>query len=271
MIISKDDCQSMSVKLAFLGTGTCNSTGKNPSSLALSNGHEVVLVDTGGGSYQQLSRLGDDAFHYKKISAIYITHFHIDHISGLPDLLWGEMWDHAGRREEPLTIVGPHGLKNFFNDRVMGFMGDYPLPFEVKLIELGDRESAEGSFFKATSYHLEHGEFSTGYLFDLGAAKLAVTGDTGYCENLITLLKESNVAVMEWGVSDFTKYPGHISSSDIVKLVKIDALPEKVYIVHMYPVPGETMAVQKAKCRELLGDKSVAFAFPDDLDIITLT
>ena len=261
----------MPVKLAFLGTGTCNSSVKNPSSLAMSNGHEVVLVDAGGGSYHQLSRLGDDAFHYKKISTIFITHFHIDHISGLPDLLWGEMWDHAGRREEPLTIVGPHGLKNFFNDRVMGFMGDYPLPFEVKLVELGDRESAEGSFFRATSYHLEHGEFSTGYHFDLGAVKLAVTGDTGYCENLLTLLGESNIAVMEWSVSDFTKYPGHISSSDIVKLIKIDALPEKVYIVHMYPRQGISIEEQREKNRELLGDKSVAFAFPEDLDIITLT
>lgn len=261
----------MSAKLAFLGTGTCNSTGKNPSSIAISNGTEVLLVDIGGGSYHQLSRLGDDDFHYKKISTVFISHFHIDHISGLPDLLWGEMWDHAGRREEPLTIVGPHGLKNFFNDRVMGFMGDYPLPFEVKLVELDDGESTEGSFYTATSYHLEHGEFSTGYLFDIGGTKLAVTGDTGYCENLLALLKNSDIAVMEWGVSDFTKYPGHISSSDMVKLLKVDTLPGRVYIVHMYPGPGTSLEDQLAKNRELLGDKSVAFVFPEDLDIITLT
>ena len=261
----------MPIRLAFLGTGTCNSTRKGPSSIAISSGDEVVLVDAGGGSYHQLSRLGGDDFHYKKISAIFISHFHIDHISGLPDFLWGEMWDHMGRREEPLTIIGPHGLKNFFTNRVLAFMGDYPLPFEVNLVELDDGGSFNGSFYTATSCHLEHGEFSTGYHFDFQGTRVAITGDTGYCENLITLLKKSDLAVMEWSISDFTTYPGHISSSDIVKLMKVDALPGKVYIVHMYPVRGESLEERLAKNRELLGEKSVAFAFPEDLDIITLT
>jgi len=261
----------MPIKLAFLGTGTCNSTDKNPASLALSNGNDVVLVDIGGGVYHQLSRLDDDSFHYKSISTILITHFHVDHVSGLPDLLWGEMWDQVGRREEPLTIVGPHGLKNFYTNRVLGFMGDYPLPFEVRLVELDHGQSFEGSFFKAVSHHLDHGEFSTGYLFDFGGRKLAVTGDTGYCENLITLLKSSDTAVMEWAITDFNTYPGHISTSDVVKLMKIDAIPGKIHIVHMYPRQGESRESQIAKNREILGEKSVAFAFPDDLDIITLT
>ena len=260
----------MTIKIAFLGTGTCNSTGKNPSSLAISNGDNVILVDAGGGAYHQLSRLDDPYFHYRKLSAIFITHFHTDHVSGLPDILWGEMWDHTQRREEPLTIIGPHGLNNFYNNRVLGFIGDYPLPFEVRCIELDEGASYKDSFFSATSYHLSHGDYSSGYLFDINGCKLAVTGDTGYCENLISLLKSSNFAVMEWSVSDFNTYPGHISSSDIIKLIKLDAIAERMFIVHMYLNRDETMENRITKCRDILEDKSPAFTFPEDRDIITL-
>lgn len=260
----------MNIELAFLGTGTCNSSGRNPASFALSNGSEVVLLDAGGGAYHQLSRLESPAFNYKNISTIFISHFHVDHISGLPDLLWGEMWDSTGRRENPLIIAGPHGLRNFYNERLLPFMGDYPLPFEIQLIELSHGETFSGSFFTATSHHLEHGEFSTGYLFDFGDKCLAYTGDTGYCDNLIELIKKADSAIIEWSISDYASYPGHLSSSDFAKLIKLGIFPGTVYINHMYIPSGSTYEFQVKKNREILGDFSERVIFPQDLDIITI-
>ncbi|MCX7678310.1 MAG: MBL fold metallo-hydrolase [Spirochaetes bacterium] len=260
----------MAVRLAFLGTGTCNATKRNPLSLAISINGELILVDIGGGAYHQLPRLNDDDFQYKNISTIFITHFHIDHVSGLPDLFWGEMWDHLGRRETALTIIGPKGLNNFYNNRFLPFLGDYPLPFQVKLYELSDGEWYNATSYSVRSFHLNHSEFSTGYLFELPTCKLAISGDTGYCENLVELLKSSDIAVLEWSITDFNTYPGHISTSDIVKLIKLDALPQKTYIVHMYPIAGMDMETQQKKCKELLGEKSIAIFFPEDMEIIDL-
>lgn len=260
----------MNIELAFLGTGTCNSSERNPASFALSNGSEVVLLDAGGGAYHQLSRLGSPAFSYKNISTIFISHFHVDHISGLPDLLWGEMWDNSGRRENPLIIAGPHGLRNFYNERLMPFMGDYPLPFEIQLVELSHGENFCGSFYTATSHHLEHGEFSTGYLLDFGNHRLAYTGDTGYCEKLVDLIKNADSAIIEWSIPDYSTFPGHLSSSDFTKLIKLGILPEKVYINHMYIPSGTTYELQVKKNREILGDYNERVLFPQDLDIVKI-
>lgn len=260
----------MSIRLAFLGTGTCNSTSRNPSSLTLGDGGEVICVDFGGGAYHQLSRLADPHFSYKNITVIFLTHFHADHVSGLPDFLWGEMWDFGGRREVPVTLVGPHGLKNFYQDRLLPFLGDYPIPFEVKLVELGDGETLDGGFYAAKSFHLEHGEFSTGYLFTMGGRTLAVTGDTGYSESLINLLRKSDVAVMEWSLPDYNTYPGHLSTSDIVKLLKTGVLPEKIFITHMYLAPETEFEEQVKRSREILGGEAGRFTFPRDLEIFEL-
>ncbi len=261
----------MDVKLAFLGTGTCNAASRNPSSLLLSSGEDMIAVDFGGGAYHQISRLNSADFHYKEISTIFLTHFHMDHISGLPDFFWGSMWDVSGRREKPLHLVGPHGLNNFYSERLLPFMGDYPLPFDVVLHEIADGETYTGTFYSTTAYHLSHGDFSSGYLFEMTSMNLAVTGDTGYCDKLLSLLEKSQTTVMEWSIADFNTYPGHISSSDIIKLIKTDALPDRIYITHMYLPEGVSHAEQVLRNRDLLGEHENRFIFPDDLDIIKLT
>ena len=259
------------LKLAFLGTGTCNATPNNPQSLLFSNGEELVAVDFGGGAYHQISRLQDEHFNYRNLTTVILTHFHVDHVSGLPDLLWGEMWDSQGHRTEPLTLVGPHGLENFYRERLLPFVGDYPLPFDVQLVELGDGERFEGTFYEAGSKKLAHGEFSTGYLFDFAGEKIGITGDTGYCTALEELLRQSDRAVMEWGIPDLeSRYEKHISSDDILTLIKNDALPGKVYINHMYLKPGLSFGGHVDKLRAMLGEHAARFFFPVDREIVTL-
>ena len=260
----------MNLRLAFLGTGTCNSTARGPSSLAFSNDFEVVSVDFGGGAYHQIHRLNDSFFHHSKISTIFLTHFHIDHVSGLPDFFWGEIWDTSGSRNIPLSLIGPQGLKSFYNDRLLPFLGDCRFPFEVRLVELSDGEIYKGSFYTAQSYKLAHGEESTGYLFEINKINLAVTGDTEYCTNLIHLLNNADIAVMEWSISDNSSYAGHISTSDIIKLIKDEAIPEKLFITHIYPLPGVDFEEQIKKNKLLTDINSNRFFFPNDLEVIKL-
>ncbi|MBE5933308.1 MAG: ribonuclease Z [Lachnospiraceae bacterium] len=86
-----------------------------------------ILIDCGEGTQNQIRLQG---WSFKPIDVICITHFHADHISGLPGLL---LTMGNAERTEPLTMVGPKGLERVVNSlRIIA----PDLPFEIKFIEL---------------------------------------------------------------------------------------------------------------------------------------
>lgn len=114
--------------LCLLGTG-----GMMPmpsrflsSMIARLNGR-LLLIDCGEGTQVTLKMLG---WGFKAIDAVCFTHYHADHISGLPGLLL--TIGNAGRTE-PLTLIGPKGLKEV----VEGLCRIAPeLPFPISFMEL---------------------------------------------------------------------------------------------------------------------------------------
>lgn len=94
----------------------------------------------------------------KPIDYILFTHFHADHISGLPGLLL-EMKN--SDRKEPITIAGPLGVEKVVNSlRIIA----NELPFEIKFIELNDND---GIFdlkpYKIQYFKLKHKLNCIGY------------------------------------------------------------------------------------------------------------
>lgn len=111
--------------------------------LARLNGR-MLLIDCGEGTQVTMKTLG---WGFKAIDVICFTHFHADHISGLPGLLL--TIGNAGRTE-PLTLVGPAGLRHV----VDGLRRIAPeLPFPIAYIELD----------KDTQSPLQVGEFLISY------------------------------------------------------------------------------------------------------------
>ena len=85
-----------------------------------------MLIDCGEGTQVSVRQQG---WSFNPIDIICITHFHGDHISGLPGLLLS--MGNAERREK-VTIIGPRGLKKVVNSLLIIAPN---LPFELELIE----------------------------------------------------------------------------------------------------------------------------------------
>lgn len=100
------------------------------------NGRKL-LIDCGEGTQITLKMLG---WGFKTIDTICFTHFHGDHVTGLPGLL---LTIGNSGRIEPITLVGPPGLKKV----VEGLTVVAPeLPFEIEYIELSEEEVLEKDF-----------------------------------------------------------------------------------------------------------------------------
>lgn len=118
------------MELIFLGTSSAvHSQKRNHASIALKAFGEVMLFDCGEATQKQMIRTNVSPM---KISKIFISHFHGDHILGLPGLL--QSMGLLGR-ENKLTIYGPEGL-NIVRDAIFS-LGYCKFEFPIDFIEIG--------------------------------------------------------------------------------------------------------------------------------------
>ncbi|MGB5269217.1 MAG: MBL fold metallo-hydrolase [Eudoraea sp.] len=108
-------CDKTGLTLQILGSGgpAAGDARASTGYLVWFNGHPVVMIDAGGGTYLRLQQAG---VHIRDIKFLGISHFHPDHASELPALLWSDIFS---SRPAPLNVFGPAGEGS---DGLTGFL-----------------------------------------------------------------------------------------------------------------------------------------------------
>ena len=151
------------IDVCLLGTG-----GMMPlphralTSLMLRYNGMNVLVDCGEGTQVSIKQQG---WTVKPIDVICFTHFHADHISGLPGLL---LTLGNAERTEPVTMIGPKRLEKIVNALRMIAP---ELPFPIRFIELEkEQESFVFNGLRINAFKVQHNITCYGYTFELDRA-----------------------------------------------------------------------------------------------------
>ena len=148
------------MQLEFLGTGAGSpSKQRNVTSVALKlleELNEIWLFDAGEATQHQILHT---TIRPRKVTKIFITHLHGDHIFGLPGFLSSRSFQGGN---EPLTIYGPVGIKKFVMTALQ--VSESRLSYPLKFVEIDhSQELFNERGFKVTTMSLDHKIACYGY------------------------------------------------------------------------------------------------------------
>ena len=179
------------MRLAFLGTGSAFSLERYNGSVVVDG---RILLDAGAPLLPHMHRLGIDP---GAVEAVFLTHFHGDHVLGLPPFMLYRGYMPTG----PLTVVGPPGVEGQVESLLTLAWGhDWHAHarknFELAYEEAGSASHAAG--IRYDSVKLDHGSLDCrGYRLHIDGKILAYAGDTQATPPLDELVRDADIAITE--------------------------------------------------------------------------
>jgi ribonuclease BN (tRNA processing enzyme) len=204
----------------------------------LQAGDANVLVDVGGGAVAALQRY----IRLEDLHAVWISHLHADHFSDMPLLYYAFAFSETPLRKIP--VLGPVG----WAERAEAFVKssvDHKMKSLFQVVELRDRGIAEIGDLRIQARVVEHGVPAFGLTARFGDRRLAYTGDSGPCENLVTLAKGARVLVAECFSREIEIPSVHLSPED-AGLLAAQAAVARLVLTHLGPTLQEDEAVERA-------------------------
>lgn len=203
---------------------------------------DFFLVDAGDGTLRDLISQKIDI---KNIKAIFFTHGHTDHVSGLFGLLahFRNM-----ERKESIEIIYPEGILSI-PQLIVAFQNSYfkayfPINIHrvtsgeiIKMGQLSAKALAMTHYAAIGKHKLLYPDIAFGYRFSFQGESIAISGDTGLCPALIDLVKDADIALIDSSLpnNELTEerlYKLHLTRQ---KAREIGRLARKYIPIHLSP------------------------------------
>jgi len=200
-------------RLVVLGSGNAfHENGRAHASYWIDSGVKSrgTLIDCGATT---LYRLRSEGISTDEIDAIVLTHFHGDHIAGVPFVLLDMQVMQS--RKRPVVVAGPPGTESRVTNLFSLCYPDLALEFELEFVEaiapfsVGD--------LRIAPFAVTHRPESTGYRIGIGRRSVAISGDCDFDERLIALVRGSDIAVIELSLRHRSEKLAHVSLDDLIE------------------------------------------------------
>ena len=222
------------MQIKLLGTGTSQvSKNRVSASTYIKIGSKQILVDCGCGTLVRLDQAG---ISFKDIDIVFISHFHIDHISDLFPLIWALKHPPLNRKKK-LQIIGPKGFENFYSTHIrpIVFSKHFDL-FKTEIKEIKDEIKFDD--FVVQAHNTLHTKESIAYKFIENNKKLVIAGDMDYDEDIISFFKNADILMLECSYGNNYKVKGHLIPKECGEIAQ-KANVKKLILTHLYPILKE--------------------------------
>jgi ribonuclease BN (tRNA processing enzyme) len=187
------------MQLQFVGCGDAFGSGGRFNTCFHLVGRNInALIDCGATSLVSMNRL---AINRNDIDTILITHFHADHIGGLPFFILEA--NYVLKRQRGLTIAGPPGLKTrygaFMENAFPGTQAaEWSFPLTLREFEIGKRNDIGN--MRVTPSRVLHDERAgpcLGFRIEAEAKVIAYSGDSQWTDSLIEVGRNADLFICE--------------------------------------------------------------------------
>ena len=224
------------MKFTVLGSGTTVPHAERSSSAYwLETENNSLMLDF---SASAVHRIAQEKLDWVNLDAIWISHFHLDHVGGLAPFLFGTKYaPQTQSRKKPLKIFGPEGLKDLlkaFEDAVKFEFLRQPFPLEI--IEIKPLEKFQIlDDLEAVASDTPHTDESMAiHLCSAEDKTLVFTADTGFTKTLSALAREVDLFVCECSFIKDKPVETHLELAEVMYLIR-RAEPKKAVLTHLYP------------------------------------
>lgn len=222
-------------RLVVVGSGTVvPEADRGGSCFWLELGEGMVLLDCGPGAVQGLVRW---SLAWPRVTDLVLTHFHADHVGGIPGLFFALKHGLLPEtREAPLDVWGPPGTRRLFErlaDALGGFLLEPGYPLRVHDVAPGGTAELQGGL-RLSTHKTPHTDESQAVRIGSPTAQVGYSGDTGPSDTLGPFMAEVDLLVVECSLHDEEVGDNHLSPSRVARIAR-EARPGRLILTHVYP------------------------------------